>query len=72
MDKRNFTLSLNKEIVDKAVEIQKNFSGSSNLSSLIDKVLAEWILEMRTVAEELHNLNLKKKSKGGYKRNLVS
>jgi len=45
--KARFQVTLSKENVDDALEIQKELVGARNLSSLLDNILAEWVKEKK-------------------------
>lgn len=42
METQKFLVTLEKELVNKAGELQKKLTGSVNLSGLLNKILREW------------------------------
>ncbi len=56
-EKERYQVTLNTKIVTKVLEIQKTLVGSSNLSSLIDKLLKDWLSGALALEPLLNSLN---------------
>ncbi|GEM_PF-4050207 len=46
-NKQRYTLTLTKQNVDDAEEIQKQLSGGKNISALLDGLLSDWVKEQK-------------------------
>lgn len=63
-NQKKFAVTLNSKNVEKAKELQFKLSGASNLSSLIDILLEEWIIT-ESAFIDLRKKQLAKKKKSG-------
>ena len=43
MDKQTYSVSLNKKMVEEVKKVQMNLAGCSNLSSIIEMLLTNWL-----------------------------